>query len=186
MEHGGGAAVASSGAGGLSPLSPSASSSITGGPLLACVPPPITQRRGYTLEGFAIDKVKKLKLLKKLGSTQQEVEQYLKIYAQVKDSRRFGVFKVGGGVLMNELDDLCSSISALVECGLIPVIVHGAGPQLNQALKEQGIVSNYVSGLRVTTPEILAVARKVFQRENLNLVRKPCITNLASWTISPW
>jgi acetylglutamate synthase len=127
------------------------------------------QQRGYAPEGLALDKVKKMRLLKKLGSTQQEVEQYLKLYSQV-DSRRFGVFKVGGGVLLNEMDDLCSSISALVECGLIPVIVHGAGPQLNQALKEQGIVSNYVSGLRVTTPDILAVARKVFQRENLRLV----------------
>ncbi len=54
--------------------------------------------------------------------------------------------------------------------GLTPVVVHGAGPQLDGALAARGIDKQTVGGMRVTTAETLAVARRVFQRENLRLV----------------
>lgn len=115
-----------------------------------------------------------LKMIKTLASTlessEKEVSMYLRMYKQ-SHQRKFGVIKVGGGVLENEMEDLCESISQLTQLGLIPIIVHGAGPQLNRALKEAGITSSYVNGLRVTTPEILAVARKVFQATNLKAVK---------------
>lgn len=105
-----------------------------------------------------------------LDTSEKELSMYLRMYKQ-SHQRRFGVIKVGGGVLENEMEDLCESVSQLTQLGLIPIIVHGAGPQLNRALKEAGITSSYVNGLRVTTPEILAVARKVFQVANLKAVK---------------
>src|SRR5690606_25785636 len=53
---------------------------------------------------------------------------------------------------------------------LTPIVVHGAGPQLDAELAAAGIGKRTVDGLRVTSPEALAVVRRVFQAQNLKLV----------------
>lgn len=113
--------------------------------------------------------MKNVRLLKSLGASPQEVQSYLNMYLSV-DNRRFGVIKVGGGVIQDNLDDLVNSIVTLTKFGLIPIVVHGAGPQMNSTLKQMGIPSSYDEGLRITTPEILKVARKIFIEANFRLV----------------
>lgn len=54
--------------------------------------------------------------------------------------------------------------------GLFPVVVHGAGPQLNKILGERGVTPDYIDGIRITDKETLEVARRVFLEENLKLV----------------
>jgi len=108
------------------------------------------------------------RLLRNIGS-QKEVEQYLKQFAQA-DSRKFAVVKVGGGILQSDLEGLASSLTFLYQVGLFPIVVHGAGPQLDTALAEAGVETFRVDGQRVTTPLTLQIARRVFQRENLRLV----------------
>eukprot|EP01132_Coremiostelium_polycephalum_P003998 gene3998-5000_t len=54
--------------------------------------------------------------------------------------------------------------------GLSPIVVHGGGPQLNAELAAAGEVADYVEGLRVTPPSVLAIAQRVFLRENLKIV----------------
>ena len=110
-----------------------------------------------------------LKLLQNISS-RSEIEQYLKFYAAI-DTPKFAVIKVGGGIIMDELDTLASSLAFLAEVGLLPVVIHGAGPQLNEQLKRQGIESDYIGGMRITTPDILRTARQVFNDANLKLVR---------------
>lgn len=109
-----------------------------------------------------------VRLLSSLGS-QKEVEQYLRHYSSV-ESQKFAVIKVGGGVVEGALDELATSLTFLHRVGLYPIVVHGAGPQLDVALQEAGISTEKVDGLRVTTPAVLDVARRVFRRENLRLV----------------
>jgi acetylglutamate kinase len=109
-----------------------------------------------------------VKLLRNLGS-RKEVEQYVKQYSTV-ESQKFALIKVGGGILARDLDGLASSLTFLHSVGLYPIIIHGAGPQLNDALTEAGIATERKDGLRITTPQVLEVARKVFLRENLRLV----------------
>ena len=109
-----------------------------------------------------------IKLLSNLGS-RAEVEQYLKSYSSL-DSQKFAIIKVGGGILSDDLDSLASSLSFLHQVGLFPIVVHGAGPQLNKELEERHIPTRRVNGLRVTDAETLEVARRVFQAENLRLV----------------
>ncbi len=109
-----------------------------------------------------------VRLLSGMGGA-REIQQYLKRFSQL-DARRFAVVKVGGAVLRDDLDALTSSLAFLQQVGLTPVVVHGAGPQLDDALAEAGIEKRSVNGLRVTTPETLGVARRVFHRENLRLV----------------
>lgn len=109
-----------------------------------------------------------VRLLSNIGS-RREVEQYLKRFSSV-DSHRFAVVKVGGTILRDDLDNLVSSLSFLYRVGLYPIVIHGGGVQLNEALADEGIGTTRVDGMRVTSPEVLEVAQKVFQRENWRLV----------------
>lgn len=111
-----------------------------------------------------------LQLLGAIGS-RKEVEQYLRQFSSV-DQQRFAVIKVGGALLRDQLDELASSLTFLHRVGLTPIVVHGAGPQLNQALADEGIETRRINGMRVTDRETLVVVRKVMQRINLELVDK--------------
>jgi len=109
-----------------------------------------------------------LRLLSGIGSA-KEINQYLKRFSQL-DAARFAVVKVGGAILRDEIEDLASALAFLQQVGLTPIVVHGAGPQLNDELAAAGIVTPIRDGLRVTSPEALAVVRRVFHAENLKLV----------------
>jgi acetylglutamate kinase len=107
-------------------------------------------------------------LLAQLGSS-REAQQYLKEYSGTNQAR-FAVVKVGGGILRDHLDELTSALAFLHRLGLIPVVLHGAGPQLDEALAEAGIETERRDGLRVTTEAVMSVARPLMYRENLKLV----------------
>ncbi|WP_250338250.1 acetylglutamate kinase [Luteibacter flocculans] len=109
-----------------------------------------------------------VRLLSSMGSA-REIQQYLKRFSQL-DAARFAVVKVGGAVLRDELPDLTSSLAFLQQVGLTPIVLHGAGPQLDEDLAAAGIEKKTVNGLRVTSPEALAIVRRVFQAQNLRLV----------------
>ncbi|KND05058.1 N-acetyl-gamma-glutamyl-phosphate reductase [Spizellomyces punctatus DAOM BR117] len=109
-----------------------------------------------------------VKLLYNIGS-RKEVEQYLRHFSSV-ESHQFAVIKVGGAVLTDDLDTLASSLTFLNRVGLYPIVVHGAGPQLNRLLEEAGVEPDYIEGIRITDAKTLEIARKVFQEENLRLV----------------
>lgn len=107
-------------------------------------------------------------LLAQLGSS-REAQQYLKEYSGTNQAR-FAVVKVGGGILRDHLDELTSALAFLHRLGLIPVVLHGAGPQLDEALADAGIETERRDGLRVTTEAVMSVARPLMYRENLKLV----------------
>ena len=109
-----------------------------------------------------------VRLLSSMGST-KEIQQYLKRFSQL-DAKRFAVVKVGGAVLRDDLPALTSSLTFLQQVGLTPIVLHGAGPQLDEELSAAGIEKQTVNGLRVTSPKALAIVRKVFQAQNLRLV----------------
>jgi len=107
-------------------------------------------------------------LLAQLGSS-REAQQCLKEYYGTNQAR-FAVVKVGGGILRDHLDELTSALGFLHRLGLIPVVLHGAGPQLDQALADAGIETQRRDGLRVTTEAVMSVARPLMYKENLRLV----------------
>jgi acetylglutamate kinase len=109
-----------------------------------------------------------VRLLSSMGSA-KEINQYLKRFSQL-DAARFAVVKVGGAVLRDDLDSLTSSLAFLQDVGLTPIVIHGAGPQLDAELSAAGIVKQTIDGLRVTSPEALAIVRRVFHAQNLKLV----------------
>jgi acetylglutamate kinase len=109
-----------------------------------------------------------VRLLSSMGGA-KEISQYLKRFSQL-DAARFAVVKVGGAVLRDDLDALVSSLAFLQDVGLTPIVIHGAGPQLDAELTAAGIVKQTIDGLRITSPEALAIVRRVFHAQNLKLV----------------
>jgi len=99
------------------------------------------------------------------------VQQYLSHFSSVS-SQQFAVIKVGGAIITEHLESLTSALAFLNHVGLFPVVVHGAGPQLNKLLEDAGVEPQFEEGIRVTDGKTLAVARKLFLEENLKLVEK--------------
>lgn len=52
--------------------------------------------------------------------------------------------------MLDQLDELALSLSFLYRVGLYPVVLHGGGPQLNEIIEREGIVPDYIDGIRVT------------------------------------
>ena len=107
-------------------------------------------------------------LLTNIGS-RKEVQQYLRHYASVS-APKFAVVRVSGRVLDQSLDSLAASLAFLREVGLVPIVVHGASPQLDRALEDAKIAAPVVDGLRPMTREVRDVARRVLHDANSRLV----------------
>ncbi|MBT8040358.1 MAG: acetylglutamate kinase [Gammaproteobacteria bacterium] len=107
-------------------------------------------------------------VLSQLG-TSREARYYLNQYSE--DDLQFAVIKIGGAVLDEQIKPLASALAFLANLGLMPIILHGAGPQLDSALQEADIPTVKRRGLRVTSPEVMEVARPVIYRANRRLVR---------------
>ena len=82
------------------------------------------------------------------------------------------MIKVGGAILTEHLHTLSSALAFLYHVGLYPVVVHGAGPQLNKIIEASGVEPHFEDGIRVTDPKTLGIARRLFLEENLKLVEE--------------
>lgn len=73
------------------------------------------------------------------------------------------LIKLGGTLLDNpeSRNRLAAEITALSREHQVAV-VHGGGKQMTQFLSERGVESQFVNGLRVTTPEVVDALLKVF------------------------
>lgn len=73
------------------------------------------------------------------------------------------VVKYGGNAMVDE--KLKAAFAAdmvfLRACGMHPIVVHGGGPQISAMLKRLGLQGEFRGGFRVTTPEVMDVARMV-------------------------
>ena len=86
------------------------------------------------------------------------------------------VVKYGGNAMTDDAlkAAFAADMVALRQAGVCPVVVHGGGPQISAMLKRLGISGEFRGGFRVTTPEVLEVARMVLfgqvGRELVNLI----------------
>ena len=86
------------------------------------------------------------------------------------------VIKYGGNAMTDDTlrDAFAADMAFLRNCGVHPVVVHGGGPQITGMLRRLGIPGDFKGGFRVTTPEVLDVARMVLfgqvGRELVNLI----------------
>ena len=61
-----------------------------------------------------------------------------------------------------QLDSFADDIVFLRSVGINVVVVHGGGPQVDEAMKIYGVESERIDGLRVTDKKTLEIARMVF------------------------
>nr|WP_156749864.1 acetylglutamate kinase [Mycobacterium sp. E1747] len=86
------------------------------------------------------------------------------------------VIKYGGNAMTDDTlrHAFAADMAFLRNCGILPVVVHGGGPQITAMLRRLGIEGDFKGGFRVTTPEVLDVARMVLfgqvGRELVNLI----------------
>ncbi|ORV94571.1 acetylglutamate kinase [Mycobacterium interjectum] len=86
------------------------------------------------------------------------------------------VIKYGGHAMTDDAlrRAFAADMAFLRNCGIHPVVVHGGGPQITAMLRRLGIEGDFKGGFRVTTPEVLDVARMVLfgqvGRELVNLI----------------
>ncbi|MDX6296871.1 MAG: acetylglutamate kinase, partial [Nocardioidaceae bacterium] len=73
------------------------------------------------------------------------------------------VVKYGGNVMVDDTlrSAFAQDIVFLRYAGVRVVVVHGGGPQISSMLDRLGITSTFTGGLRVTSPEAMAVVRMV-------------------------
>ena len=66
--------------------------------------------------------------------------------------------------------DRAAWVATCIQVGLFPIVIHGAGPQLNKRLEDAGVEPQFIDGIRVTDAKTLEVARGIFYGENMRLV----------------
>jgi acetylglutamate kinase len=73
------------------------------------------------------------------------------------------VIKYGGHAMVDEelKEKFAQDMVLLKYVGINPVIVHGGGPQIGQLLKQLGIESQFVRGMRVTDQQTMDVVEMV-------------------------
>lgn len=92
--------------------------------------------------------------------------EYNSLIAGIKKATPSGsvvVIKYGGHAMENELakKQFCEDVAALCRTGVLPVIVHGGGPQIAKMLASLKIESRFENGLRVTDAATMEVAQMV-------------------------
>ena len=89
-------------------------------------------------------------------------------------SHKIMLVKFGGNALHEQsLDSFCQDIALLHSLNLRLVVVHGGGPQISQMLERLKVKSEFVKGLRVTSPDVMQVAKMVLLGEvNPQIVAK--------------
>lgn len=89
---------------------------------------------------------------------------------------RVVVIKFGGHAMVNQelKQTFAQDVVTLRRAGLLPVVVHGGGPQISAMLERLDLDVHFEAGLRVTTPEVMDVVRMVLtgrvQRELVSLI----------------
>jgi acetylglutamate kinase len=76
---------------------------------------------------------------------------------------RVVVVKYGGNAMVDEelKQAFARDMVFLRLAGILPVVVHGGGPQISAMLERLGLPGEFRGGLRVTTPETIDVVRMV-------------------------
>jgi acetylglutamate kinase len=88
------------------------------------------------------------------------------------------VIKYGGNAMTDDglRAAFAQDVVFLRYAGLLPVVVHGGGPQISAHLDRLGMETTFRAGLRVTTPETMDVVRMVLtgqvNREIVGLVNR--------------
>jgi acetylglutamate kinase len=82
------------------------------------------------------------------------------------------VIKYGGNAMTDEKlkMEFARDVALLKLVGLDPIVVHGAGPQITDMLKMQGLESKFIQGMRVTDAATMKTVEMVLGELNQEIV----------------
>ena len=88
------------------------------------------------------------------------------------------VIKYGGAAMIDESlkHSFAQDIVLLQSLGMLPVIVHGGGPEVSRAMEQLGQKVHFIEGLRVTSAENLKVTEMVLS----GTINKEIIAHLST------
>ena len=77
------------------------------------------------------------------------------------------VIKYGGNAMQSESLQLafCRDVVFMKSVGLVPVVVHGGGPQISVAIEQAGLSTRFVHGLRITDRKTMDVVEDVVMNQ---------------------
>ena len=84
------------------------------------------------------------------------------------------VVKLGGSVMESpeNLKSILADIAFMRTVGMLPIVVHGGGKAISRGLKNAGIETSFVQGLRVTDAASIRIVEEVIKHEvNAEVVR---------------
>lgn len=87
---------------------------------------------------------------------------------------RVVVIKYGGSAMEDPAlrQSFAGDVTMLAMVGIHPVVVHGGGPQISEAMTREGVEPAWVEGLRVTDERAIGVVQRVLVGEvNVDIVR---------------
>ena len=91
-----------------------------------------------------------------------EAQYYLDQYKDDKQVK-FAVVKVGGNVIATQLEELAQSLSLITHLGLIPIVLHGAGTQIDAQTSKQNVPVQKLDGLRITDDKTIELIQPVIK-----------------------
>jgi acetylglutamate kinase len=110
-----------------------------------------------SLMGAAMDHAPDPAMLAK-AETLTEALPYLQRFAGATFVVKYGGHAMGDPELAR---DFAEDVVLLKAVGINPVVVHGGGPQIGRMLKQLGVESSFVDGLRITDAETARIAEMV-------------------------
>ena len=105
------------------------------------------------------------------ASTLVEALPYIREHAGQIFVIKYGGHAMGDSKLSKNFS---KDIGLMKEIGILPVIVHGGGPQIAQILKEKNIQTKFVEGLRVSDKETVKVVEEVLSND----INKRIVNNI--------
>jgi acetylglutamate kinase len=88
--------------------------------------------------------------------------------------RKIFVIKYGGSILDDDKirHNVLKDIVFLSYVGIRVIIVHGGGPHISARMKEKGLKSEFVDGIRVTDKETLEIVGEELEKLNERIVKE--------------
>ena len=86
-------------------------------------------------------------------------------------NQKLVIVKYGGNAMTDESAKLsfARDIVLLKQVGMHPIVIHGGGPHISENLKECGIQTRFIDGIRVTDAATMTVVEKTLHSVNCEL-----------------
>ena len=106
-----------------------------------------------------------------IGMTEKEIKNY-RYRFHAYGPGHFAIIKLGGESIRDSLDYITTALTCLYHLKNTPVVLHGAGPQIDDEYTDAGISPKKIHGLRATPKNELQMVLEGYKKANQMLVNE--------------